>query len=543
MKKQIKCLILFTVMILINITQIHAGTLINTTTPWIPNTSGTTVTNSDASVTMTRPNISGYRFLLIRLSQTRKDGALSRDLIAEEKITVKIRAKSSSTKSYIYSKFLDFPLTHFAKANEYRDFIFETTVKSNISPYAWLGLFTSKSGDTVTVQSIEIEAGSNPLIGTRIILPTPLQKGTKFASPDGKGEGLSQNDPSSLQYAMEHLKGGDVLFLRGGVYKFSMNGLKKFRIYKDIDGTKSNPTIIESFPNELAIFDGSMLHRDINTEREQGGILVYGKYSKIRKIEVRNMPEDGIHVEASNVIVEGCVVHHNGLTGIKGHKFSNIYFRDNISHHNSDVGLGKDKWNYNDGGNADGIAISSSKHSIIENNIVYLNSDDGIDIWGSSSTIVQYNKVYRNGYLDNHQHAGIGDGQGIKAGAGNSTDNRISHNLVWKNYSRGIDSSERTNKNLTYSYNTTWKNGHKGNKGRGYTGNKDTKFLKNISSKDTNHLENNNGKIDDNSWNRNDNSWNNMGTVSFINTTDVNSSNFLRPEQDEFLDIGAYAKD
>jgi len=160
--KQIKWRILFSVMILMNITQIYAGTLINTTTPWIANTNGTIVSNSDGSVTMTRPNEAGYKFLFVRLSQTGRGAALKRDLIAGEKITVKIRAKSSSTKSWIMSKFLDFPLAHFTKANEYQDFSFETTVKSNISSYAWLGLFTNKAGDTVTVKSIEILDGDTP---------------------------------------------------------------------------------------------------------------------------------------------------------------------------------------------------------------------------------------------------------------------------------------------------------------------------------------------------------------------------------------------
>ena len=136
--------------------------LVISTNPWIANASGTTVINSDGSITMTRPDVSGYKFLFLRLSQTGRNGALSRDLIAGETITVKIRAKSSSTRSFISSNYLDFKATRFTKVNDYQDFTFTTKVKSNISKHAWLGLFTTKAGDTVTVKSVEILEGDTP---------------------------------------------------------------------------------------------------------------------------------------------------------------------------------------------------------------------------------------------------------------------------------------------------------------------------------------------------------------------------------------------
>jgi hypothetical protein len=399
-------------------------------------------------------------------------------------------------------------------------------------------------------------SNSDIIIGAQSVKPTTISKGTKFASPHGTGSGLNKETPSSLQYAMKHLKGGDVLFLRGGVYKFNMLKMKKFRIYKNIDGTEENPTIIESFPGEYAILDGSSLNRKDNKERKEGGILVYGNYTKIRNIEVRNMPEHGISVEAKHVTVEGCLTHHNGLSGINASFSDNIILKNNISHHNSDVNLGHKKWNYDNGNNADGISLTYSKNSTIQHNTVYMNSDDGIDLWGSSYCLVEYNKVYKNGYLDNGEHAGIGNGEGIKSGGINGSikgenkpktthNNVISHNLVWGNYNNGIVSSEKTNIDLTYKYNTTWDNGHVGPNskkiGRGYTANKDTVVYNNISYND---VENDRYSISlskNNSW---DKEFCKSSKISFLNTKNIQSTNFLKPtKKNHCNDIGAYANE
>ena len=379
-------------------------------------------------------------------------------------------------------------------------------------------------------------------------LPATLpQKDSRYASAKGKGTRCSLDMPCSLAYALGRLKGGEILFLRGGIYTLSMSGLKRVTIPTSASGSSDKPTIIESYPGEKAVIDGSQLSRSIDIERQQGSVRVEADHVKVRNIEVKNMPESGILVTGKNVVIEGCKSHHNGLTGIFGHHTSRLLVQNNISHHNSDAGLGVDQWNYDDGDNADGIAIAYSDNSIIKNNKVYLNSDDGIDIWGSNNMLVTGNKAYRNGYRDDGSHAGKGNGNGIKAGGEHTYNNVISYNLVWKNYANGIDISEKSNLRARYIHNTTWHNGYNNamniyHQGRGYTFNPDTELRNNISSEDAMHLWQDNNRSFNNSWQRNGNSWNKMGVVPFINTDDPTTSGFLRPKPGSgYEDIGAYA--
>jgi len=537
--KQTRWLMLFSMIILMSITQIEAGTLIKTTTPWIPNSSDTTVTNSDGSVTMTRPDISGYRFLFIRLSQTGRNGALSRDLEVGEKITIKIRAKSSSTKSYIYSKFLDFPLTHFDKVDEYQDFTFKTTVKSNISSYAWLGLFTIKTGDTVTVQSVEIvEEGSIALenIGAQAVTSTDASKGTKYASPNGNGSGESLDDPADIEKAFSTLVAGDVLFLKGGVYDVS----NKFLAIR-AKGTSSNPIIVESYPGEKAILDGKDKIYIENGERV-GDIVgmqlkTDAEYVQIRKIAITHSGGEGVVVYGSHNIIEGNEIYNNKIAGIRlnsikfdGSSWNSGYniIQNNVIHDNSDVGL--THGSYRDGGNADGISISRGSYNKVLHNTVYNNSDDGIDTWHSNDTEVAYNIVYGHGI-------GSGDGGGIKLG-GDMTKSTLTgmrayahHNISYGNRSMGFNLN--AGRGVRIENNTAYNNGQYGFVLGSYEklGNYTPSLKNNIS------FENNKGDLDINhEKGQENNSWQMDDSIEFI-STDSQSNGFLRPVIDS--DMGA----
>lgn len=383
-----------------------------------------------------------------------------------------------------------------------------------------------KTFRTLAVEFTEpVSTGS---IGAKAIRSTSLNKGSIFVSTNGKNNSCTNAIPCSLATALSKLKAGDTLFLKGGTYSLSMNGLKRVTISKD--GTASNPIIIESYPGEKAIIEGSSLSPYINEERKYGSIQLSGDYIKFRKIEIRNMPEKGIYINANHVTVEGCIIHHNGLSGINASSVTGVSIRNNIVHHNSDYSLGINKWNYDNGDNADGISTSNCQSAIIENNTVYNNSDDGIDCWGSNNTLMRYNKSYSNGMLSDGSKAGKGNGKGIKTGGKNSRNNTASFNLVWNNYSSGIDISESTNYNAKFLNNTAWNNGGKGfvtYDGIGNIIKNNIAFNNKIAQKD--YGENIN------------NSWQISGTIHFMSTT-PSSEDFLKPVTGSvFEDIGAYA--
>lgn len=373
------------------------------------------------------------------------------------------------------------------------------------------------------------------LFGARSVQSTPLEQGTLFASPNGNGNICSDASPCTIQTAIDQLSAGDVLFLRGGNY------IVLSHLNVTSGGTEEEPIIIESYPGELAVLDGQNETNDdiIAGSYPTGpGLWVHtnNNYISIRKIEVKNMSEAGIAISSSHNTVEGCTVHNNHYNGIHIVDGANGYdapyvngyntIRDNIVFNNSDVGLINIPGTpYNDGGNSDGISVSSSKHNTITHNTVYSNSDDGIDTWRSNDAYIAFNLVYDNG-------KGSGNGNGIKSGS--TTDNvtalraRVEHNIVYNNRHRGLNSNGGLDAVLRY--NTSYNNGSVGFK---TTDNTTVEY--NIAS-------NANG---DSQTDIKDghafNSWQEEEGVIFI-STDPNSVDFLKPESGSvFENMGAYS--
>lgn len=359
-------------------------------------------------------------------------------------------------------------------------------------------------------------------------VPTSVEKGTLFAAPDGMGSGMSMDDTTSIDIALSKLKPGSILFLKGGVYK----GWKRLLI-SDLKGSAQNPVIIESYPGETAILDGE--HRS-----NIAGFEIWGdsEYVQLRNLEIRNMMRNGVQVQGSHNKVEGCNIHHNVGGGI--HILSSagydkdtkrypdgahVIFANNI-HDNSDAefyGNG-----YKNGGNSDGISISSGQGSKILHNIVYANSDDGIDTWQSNNAEVAYNVVFENGIAG-------GEGNGIKLGGYLKADKEIGvgayahHNISFLNKSYGF--TLNAGRDVRVYNNTTFNNT------MGYA-NFNMKFKpevkNNISYKDKEApIGNFKGIMENNSWQR-------IGTLT-VQSENPNSPNFLIPiSQSTFSKLGAY---
>ncbi len=371
------------------------------------------------------------------------------------------------------------------------------------------------------------------VIGARPIEATPLNEGTLFASTTGNGNNCSENDPCSVNVAFSKVVAGDVLFLRGGTYNVSST------LIPGSSGTTQKPIIIESYPGEIAILEGAYDEPE-DVSNNPGGrtdgikLISSNEYIRIRNIEIKHMGWSGINVYGNNNLIEGCHTHNNMMSGITiyggqwhedepdyqipyPHGNNNV-IKDNISNANSDVGLSAN------GGNSDGIAISSGGNNIIIHNTVYANSDDGIDTWRSNDTYVAYNLVYDQG-------RGDGDGNGIKTGgnlsstATNGLRAIAEHNISYGNRRSGIDYN--SGKHLIYKYNTTFNNGLRGINAL----NDDSIIQYNIASNNAHQY----------SGLGTNNSWNIQPNISFI-STDPNSADFLRPiAGSQFEDKGVYA--
>lgn len=350
--------------------------------------------------------------------------------------------------------------------------------------------------------------------GPQPFVATSLSAGTRFVSPDGTGSGILASDPCSFDAAVSSAVPGDVIFLRGGTYSTSA------AITISKIATQAAPIVFESYPGELAVFDGSTM--PLGTE---SGIYITGAFIRVRNIEIRNMPMQGIQILGTDSILDNVHSHHNKLSGIQIYSSespvadptlgSRNTIRNCISHDNSDAGLTGHP--YQNGGNADGIGVSSGVDNRVEHNLVYRNSDDGIDAWMSVRTYIGYNIVHSQGIAD-------GNGSGIKGGgAAPSKDTIVEFNLVHSNKKVALDSNDGTN--ITFRNNTARNNGIS----RRFI--PDTIAIDNISPESerwgVTGIETNN-------------SWQRAGTVAFI-SDDPTSPDYMIPTAAcGFHDIGAY---
>ena len=358
-----------------------------------------------------------------------------------------------------------------------------------------------------------VQAG---VMGPKPVASTDVSKGKYFVKPGGSGTTCSITAPCDIWHGIAKARAGDGVFLRGGTYNINK------AINFSYSGTSTAPIIFESYPNEHAILDGGQ-----NAKGAYVRIDITGNYIQLRKLEIRNMPQQGLRITGSNNLFDGLYVHHNILSGlhiislddgaVPGKSGSKNIIRNTTASYNSGVGLYDSA--FDNGGNSDGISISNGNHNRIENCLIYNNSDDGIDTWRSTYSYVGYNIVFANG-------AGDGNGNGIKAGGiypGAYT--LAEHNLSYSNRNKGIMSNNGDN--VTLRNNTTWNN-----KSYGYSVNSDTIVSNNIASESLKRY----GKGIES-----DNSWQRSGNVSFV-STDSKSSYFLVPTTNGgFEDIGAYS--
>ncbi len=349
-------------------------------------------------------------------------------------------------------------------------------------------------------------------IGPRPVTPTPLSAGTIFAAPDGTGTDCTEAAPCDLWEATDQAEAGDVVFMRGGVYDIDRN------LYFRGRGTDPAPVVFESYPGETAVLDGSRheAHADVY-------IRVLGDATHCRLFEVRNMPRSALSVRSSDHVLEGLHVHHNLLSGIHVHESYDVpssnrnLITDCLVHDNSGAGI--DGAEYADGGNSDGISMSSGIENRIENCLVYANSDDGIDTWRTLDSYVGYSITHGNGIAS-------GNGQGFKSGgAPPSRGTTVEHSISYDNRGAGFD--QNSGVAVEFFYNTSWNND-----GSGFYGGDDTVMQFNLAGDD--RPRGGTGSDENNSWQR-------EGTITFV-STDPDSPDFLVPTPGSpYEDLGAHA--
>lgn len=259
----------------------------------------------------------------------------------------------------------------------------------------------------------------------------PAYEPTLFVSTSGSdaSDGRTESRPlRTLQAAAAAAGPGDVIWVRGGVYDANARFTTA--------GTQDAPIVVESYPGECAILDGSAVGAG-----DRVGVFETAHVT-LRNFVIRGAPTEGILMaDASNVTLSNLRVHGNYLSGITNIRGDSNRLTRILAYDNHDVGYG---------GDADGISISSGTNHVIEQCVVYENSDDGLDTWQSVDTRIDRCIAYANGLEQ-------GDGNGIKAGGPVARSGTVvTRSIAFQNRSQGF--TENTGIDVTFDQNTSFAN-------------------------------------------------------------------------------------
>ncbi|MEX0933631.1 MAG: right-handed parallel beta-helix repeat-containing protein [Candidatus Paceibacterota bacterium] len=318
----------------------------------------------------------------------------------------------------------------------------------------------SVTDDVTVVVNSEPAGAEDHTLGPQVVPSTALGLGTHFTSPQGSGTSCSSANPCTLQTAASQASAGSVIFLRGGTYPLTA------QLSLTTSGTSNNPVTFESYPGERATIDGQRY--------PETRVRLAGNYIVLRNLNVTRMESSaGVYIlNGNNNLVDGVHSYNNRYSGFgiytpyESYPYtqgSNNVIRNCVAYGNSDVGIAGGA----NGGNSDGVSISSGNNNKVLNCLVYGNSDDGIDAWRSTNSEFAYNIIHSNGL-------GGGNGNGIKAGGpapGNGA--LVHHNISYNNKSTGIDQNNGTG--ISFFNNVSWDNNS------GYVIGSDTVVRNNVS--------------------------------------------------------------
>ncbi|MGQ0591686.1 MAG: right-handed parallel beta-helix repeat-containing protein [Gammaproteobacteria bacterium] len=282
--------------------------------------------------------------------------------------------------------------------------------------------------------------------------PTLVNATTYYVAPNGSNTSTgTQAQPfATLQRAHDIAVAGDTIYMRGGAYNISSQQTLTR------DGTSGNPIKVFAYPGEVPILNATSITAITTWVIRMNA----ANWWHIKGLEIKNNPQGGaisITSGSHNNIIENNNVHHNGAlsawaaTGISVYEnAANNLILNNDSHHNRDI----------DNGDADGIGVSSNgTGNVLRGNRVWRNSDDGIDMWNGAPTLIDGNWAWENGYDDNLQP--LGNGNGFKLGgqhAGKTSGGHtVKNNLAWKNRTSGFNENGAQHSVILYN-NTGWDN-------------------------------------------------------------------------------------
>ncbi|MGL4610966.1 MAG: right-handed parallel beta-helix repeat-containing protein [Trueperaceae bacterium] len=240
------------------------------------------------------------------------------------------------------------------------------------------------------------------------------------SNTQGCNGGTKAQPFASIQKAIECVKPGDTVFLRGGRYLMPTTPEFAAYIYLETSGTETAPITFMSQPGEWAILDFSKLKGGEDTER----VYIAGAdWLVFRNLEIFKSPQQGIYLEqnADHNMFINVVLKESWGTGFQIYQGSS-----NTVMCSDAVDSGKN--NTVDPGNSDGFSSGGQGGPSVNNrlyyNLAHHNADDGFDTWVSQNSFLVRNVSSNNGYNG-------GNGNGFKLGPGPVPNNRVGYGTGW----------------------------------------------------------------------------------------------------------------
>lgn len=280
-----------------------------------------------------------------------------------------------------------------------------------------------------------------------------------YISPSGNdsNNGSVTSPFFTLNKAWSVASAGDIIYARGGVYKFNSR-----QNLTGKNGTSSDTIRIWAYPGERPVFTKSSTF----TTPSWPVCLIYVKadYIHIRGIEVAYFTQKsatiwyGIAVQGSDHNkFERINSHHNGHGMVIRDESNHNLVLNCDFHHNFDP--------LNSYGDGDGLEVgyqSASMENTIRGCRLWRNADDGIDLWqNNGNVVIDRCWSWSNGFREDGITSG-GDGGGFKFGSTTTQDGTqfkrtIKNSVAFYNRTRGFNQNGANVKFYFYN-NIAWKN-------------------------------------------------------------------------------------
>ena len=269
---------------------------------------------------------------------------------------------------------------------------------------------------------------------------------TMYVAPDGKATGVgTRENPFDLQTALNYAQPGQVIVMLDGTYASD----KDYVIGRNVSGREDAMITLMAENTGKAVISGS------NNAGSSSLLSIVGSYWHVFGLEVKDGAAKGISVCGNNNIVEMCVIHNVGNTGLQISRYAGEY-NDAEMWPTNNLIKNCDAYDCCDAArnDADGFAakLTCGEGNRFYGCISHNNIDDGWDLYAKSTTgpigavTIENCVAYSNGFLTTDDptdpNVEFGEGNGFKLGGENMYGgHKLINSVSFNNYAKGITSN------------------------------------------------------------------------------------------------------